>query len=100
MATSKTLSASLKGLPRASAAALARQFAGIDLTKIGKVHVHTHGIPVPEEWLVSVLPATPDHARLLVESLIARPNYTRFEVFPYGILNPEIGRIDIRIGAH
>jgi hypothetical protein len=30
---------------------------------------------------------------------VNRPGLARFEVFPYGIINPEIGRIDIGVPA-
>lgn len=99
MATKNTLTASLRGLPKDSAITLARQFAGIDLQKVGKVHVFPYGKPV-EEWVISVLPASAAHARQLLDTLISQPNYRKFEVFPYGILNPEIGRVDIRMSAH
>lgn len=99
MATNKGLSAALRGLPKESAAAFAKQLAGADISKLGRVRVFPKGIPFPEEWIVSVLPASATDAKKLIDMLVARPGQARFEVFPYGIVNPEIGRIDIGIGA-
>ena len=55
------------------------------------------GIPFPDEWVISVLPSSGASAKRIVDALTARPGLGRFEVFPYGIINPEIGRIDIGI---
>lgn len=99
MATDKGLTAALKGMPKETAAALAKQLAGSNLTQLGKVRVFTKGTPVPDEWIISVLPPNAGNAKKLIDTLVARPGRASFEVFPYGILDPEIGRIDIRIGA-
>jgi hypothetical protein len=97
MATPTKLSAVLKGLPKESTAALAKQLAGADLAKIGKVRVFPLGIPYPNEWVVSVLPHTGEDAKKLIDLLAKKPGDMRWEVFPYGIVNPEIGRIDIGV---
>jgi hypothetical protein len=98
MATRSGLTAVLKQLPKGSATVLARQLAGADISKLGKVRVFPKGIPYPEEWVVSVLPSSAGNARKLIDTLIARPGAAGFEVFPYGIINPEIGRVDITVG--
>ena len=97
MATSG-LAAVLKQLPKGSAAALGKQLAGNDISKLGRIRVFPKGIPWPDEWVVSVLPSSAGNARKLIELLVARPGQARFEVFPYGIIDPEIGRIDIGVG--
>jgi hypothetical protein len=98
MAANKNLAVILKGMPKASAAALAKQLANQDLSKIGKVRTFPKGIPHPDQWVISVLPNTPADAKKLIDLLTQRPGQARWEVFPYGIINPEIGRIDIGIG--
>ena len=97
MATSG-LAAVLKQLPKESAASLGKQLAGNDISKLGRIRVFPKGIPWPDEWVVSVLPSSAGNARKLIELLVARPGQARFEVFPYGIIDPEIGRIDIGVG--
>jgi len=97
MAANKSLASQLKGLPKESAAMLGRQLAGLDIATIGKVRIFPKGIPVPEEWIVSVLPPSQSAAKKLIDTLVANPSQSRFEVFPYGIVDPEIGRIDIGI---
>jgi len=88
----------LSGIPADVKAAIARQLIGSSLEKLGSVRVFPLGIPFPEEWAVSVLPSSQANAKRLIDALIARPGISRWEVFPYGIINPEIGRIDIGIG--
>ena len=89
--------AALKGIPRDAKAAIARNLVGSSLEKFGKVRVFPRGIPFPDEWVISVLPSSPASAKRILDALSARPGLGRYEVFPYGIINPEIGRIDIGI---
>ena len=98
MASSKAASL-LKGLPTEAKAAIAKQLVGSNLEKLGMVRVFPKGIPYPDEWVVSVLPGSQANAKRIIDALVARPARARFEVFPYGIINPEIGRIDIGITA-
>ena len=93
----KGLSAALKGVPTNAKAAIAKQLVGQSLERLGKVRVFPKGIPFPEEWVVSVLPNNAASAKRIIDGLVGRPSLATFEVFPYGILNPEIGRIDIGI---
>lgn len=86
----------LRAMPAESATAIAKQFAGLDLAKVGKVRVFPLGKPAPDDWTVSVLPHSSIEAKLVIEHLLRTPGRATWEVFPYGILNPEIGRIDIR----
>jgi hypothetical protein len=89
----------LKSLPTEAKALIAKGLVGSSLEKFGKVRVFPKGIPYPDEWVVSVLPSSPANGRRIIEALVNRPSLARFEVFPYGIINPEIGRIDIGIPA-
>lgn len=98
MATDKALSTMLKAMPKEAAASLGKQFAGMDVLKLGKVRAFPRGIPFPDEWVVSVIPHDAAGAKRLIDALVARPGRASFEVFPYGIIDPEIGRIDIRVG--
>ena len=98
MATRGT-SAALKALPGDAKAAIASKLVGGSLEDLGKVRVYPKGIPFPDEWVISVLPSSPASAKRIVDALTAKPGLGRFEVFPYGIINPEIGRIDIGIAA-
>lgn len=91
------LSQLLKGMPKQATAALAKQFAGMDIATFGKIRVFPKGTPYPDEFVISVLPKTPEDAKKLIDALIKRPGSARWEVFPYGILNPEIARIDIGV---
>lgn len=93
----KRAAALLKGLPSDAKAAIAKNLVGSSLEKFGKVRVFPRGIPFPDEWVISVLPNSPASAKRILDSLTARPGLGRYEVFPYGIINPEIGRIDIGI---
>src|SRR5450631_1097882 len=90
--------AALVGIPSEVKAAIARQLIGGSLEKLGSVRVFPKGTPVPDEWAISVLPSSPANAKAIIAALVARPGFSRWEVFPYGIVNPEIGRIDIGIG--
>jgi hypothetical protein len=92
-------SAALKGIPSEAKAALASKLVGGSLEQLGKVRVFPKGIPFPDEWVISVLPSSAANAKRIVDSLVAKPTLGRFEVFPYGIINPEIGRIEIGIAA-
>ena len=98
MATGKMASL-LKGLPTEAKAAIAKQLIGSSLEKLGKVRVFPKGIPYPDEWVVSVLPSSQANAKRIIDALVSRPARAQFEVFPYGIVNPEIGRIDVSIAA-
>ena len=91
----RSLSAGLAGVPASAKAAIAKQLVGQSLEKFGKIRVFPKGIPVPDEWIISVLPHSATSAKRIIDALVARPGRSRFEVFPYGIINPEIGRIDI-----
>lgn len=91
----KRVSAALRQLPKDAKAAIAKQLVGGSLEKFGKVRVFPKGIPYPDEWVISVLPHSQTSAKRIIDALIARRGLTHFEVFPYGIVNPEIGRIDI-----
>ena len=91
------VAAALKGLPGEAKAAIAKQLVGGSLEKHGKVRVFPRGIPYPDEWVISVLPSSATSAKRIIDALTARPGLGRYEVFPYGIINPEIGRIDIGI---
>lgn len=95
----KRAGATLSGIPSDVKAAIARQLIGTSLEKLGRVRVFPLGIPFPEEWGISVLPSSSANAKRLIDALVARPGISRWEVFPYGIINPEIGRIDIGIGS-
>ena len=98
MATKKASAAAvLRHLPKEMITAYGREVAG-GLVGLGKVRVFPIGIPYPDEWVISVLPHTQRDAKKLIDALVDRPGRARFEVFPYGIINPEIGRIDIRLG--
>ena len=92
-----SMAAVLKGLPKQVVAAYGRE-AAAGIGSWGKVRVFPYGTPYPDEWVVSVLPHTANDAKRLIDLLINRGGRARFEVFPYGILNPEIARIDIRLG--
>lgn len=92
------LAAALKGVPSNAKAAIAKQLVGQNLEKLGRIRVFPKGIPVPDEWVISVLPNSVTSAKRIIDGLVSRPSRARFEVFPYGIINPEIGRIDIGIG--
>jgi hypothetical protein len=98
MATFKA-SAALKALPAETKALVAKGLVGDSLERLGKVRVFPKGIPYPDEWVISVLPSSAVNAKRIIEALVSRPGLARFEVFPYGIINPEIGRIDIGIPA-
>ena len=98
MAASKA-SAALRALPPAAKALLAKGLVGTSLEKFGRVRYFPKGIPYPEEWVISVLPSSPANSRRIIDALVNRPGLARFEVFPYGIINPEIGRIDIGVPA-
>ena len=87
----------LRGLPAEVKAALAKGLVGASLEKYGRVRVFPLGIPV-EDWMISVLPKSPADARTILDQFTRRPGL-RYEVFPYGIINPEIGRIDLRFTA-
>ena len=89
--------AALRGIPREAKAAIAKQLVGTTLEKFGKVRVFPKGIPFPDQWVISVLPTSSANAKRIIDALTARPGIGNFEVFPYGIINPEIGRIDIGI---
>jgi hypothetical protein len=95
MATAK-LASTVRQLPKEAKALIAKGLVGSSLEKLGKVRVFPLGIPV-DEWVVSVLPKTALDAKKIIDALVARPGLGRFEVFPYGIINPEIGRIDVTI---
>ena len=92
-------STALKGIPSEAKAAVASKLVGSNLEKHGKVRVFPKGIPFPDEWVISVLPSSPASAKQILDGLTAKPGWGRFEVFPYGIINPEIGRIDIAIAV-
>ena len=98
MATEQPITKILKGMPKEDAEALAKQLAGLDVGSIGKARVFPRGIPFPDQWVLSVLPTNSANARKLIDVLVTKPGHSSFEVFPYGIVNPEIGRIDIRAG--
>ncbi len=91
--------AALRGIPSDVKAAIAKQLIGTSLEKLGRVRVFPKGIPFPDEWSVSILPSSPANAKRIIDALTARPGLGHFEVFPYGIVNPEIGRIEIGIGS-
>jgi hypothetical protein len=90
---------SLRALPIEAKALIAKALVGSSLEKLGKVRVFPKGIPYPDEWIISVLPSTTANSKRIIDALVTRPGLARFEVFPYGIINPEIGRIDIGIPA-
>ena len=89
--------AGIRGLPPLAKAAIAKQLIGTRLEKFGKIRVFPIGIPA-DEWIVSVLPSSDANAKRIIDGLLAR-GLNRFEVFPYGIINPEIGRIDVTVNA-
>lgn len=93
----KGAAAALRGIPTEVKVAIAKQLVGGALEELGKVRVFPKGIPFPDQWVVSVLPNSPANAKRIIDALTARPGMGHFEVFPYGIVNPEIGRIDIGI---
>jgi hypothetical protein len=93
----KAKSDGVRGLPANVKAALAKNLVGASLETYGKVFLFPIGVPV-DDWVVSVLPKSPRDARTILDQLNLRPG-TRYEVFPYGIINPEIGRIDVRFTA-
>lgn len=98
MAKDKNLTAALKGLPTTAASAVAKKLAGLELSERGRIHVLTNGIPI-DDLTISVLPKSATDAKKIIDALAAKPGVGRFEVFPYGIINPEIGRIDIRVNG-
>jgi hypothetical protein len=98
MATARA-SAALRALPTEAKALIAKGLVGGSLEKLGKVRVFPKGIPYPDEWVISVLPSSGTNAKRIIEALVAGRTLARFEVFPYGIINPEIARIDIGIPA-
>ncbi len=98
MATSKASNA-LRALSPQAKALIARGLVGSSLEKFGKVRPFPKGTPYPDEWVISVLPSSAANAKRLVELLVNGRGLSRFEVFPYGITNPEIARIDIGIPA-
>jgi len=93
----RSAATALRGIPSEAKAAIARELVGGSLEKYGRVRVFPKGIPNPEQWVVSVLPSSAANARRIIDALIQQPNLRQFEVFPYGIINPEIARIDIGI---
>lgn len=92
-------STALKGIPSAAKAAVASKLVGSNLEQLGRVRIFPKGIPIPDEWVISVLPSSPANAKRILDGLTAKPGWGRFEVFPYGIVNPEIGRIDVAIAT-
>jgi hypothetical protein len=98
MARAKAAGA-LRSLPTEAKALVVKSLIGSSLERLGKVRVFPKGIPYPDEWVISVLPSTPANGKRIIDALVNRPGLARFEVFPYGIINPEIGRIDIGIPA-
>jgi hypothetical protein len=90
----KATAVAVRSLPANVKAAVAKGLVGASLEKYGKVFLFPIGVPV-DDWVVSVLPKTPRDARTILDQLNLRPG-TRYEVFPYGIIDPEIGRIDVR----
>ncbi|MFO1054309.1 MAG: hypothetical protein U1F36_18985 [Planctomycetota bacterium] len=99
MAAARTAK-SLKRIPTSVKSMIAKQLVGSNLERLGRVRPFPLGIPT-DEWVISVLPKSAADAKRLIDALTARPGIGRFEVFPYGIVNPEIGRIDItmRVGG-
>ena len=93
----KTITDGLRGVPTEVKAAIAKQLVGGSLEELGKVRVFPKGIPRPDQWVISVLPNSKTNAKTIVDALSARAGHWQFEVFPYGIINPEIGRIDIGV---
>ena len=91
--------AALRGIPSEAKAMLAKQLVGTSLEKLGRVRVFPKGIPFADEWVISVLPSSSANAKRIIDALTAQSGLARFEVFPYGIVNPEIGRIDIGVMA-
>ena len=89
--------AALRGIPSEAKAAIAKQLVGSSIEKLGRVRVFPKGIPYPDQWVISVLPHSQASAKRIIDALMARPGIRQFEAFPYGIVNPEIGRIDISI---
>ncbi len=87
----------LRSMPKEAKAAIAEGLVGKSLEDLGKVRVFPKGIPFPDEWVISVLPNSIESAKAIVDGLTAKPAWGRFEVFPYGIIRPEIGRIDISL---
>ena len=98
MATAKA-SAALKALPTEAKVLIAKGLVGNSLEKLGKVRVFPKGIPYPDEWVISVLPSSSANGKRIIDALVNSRLMARFEVFPYGILNPEIARIDIGVAA-
>jgi len=93
-----SLAAALRGVPARAKAVIAKQLVGQSLEKLGAIRVFPKGIPFPDEWIISVLPSSAGNAKRIIDALVKRPAIGHFEVFPYGIVNPEIGRIDISVG--
>ena len=87
----------LKGFPADAKGAIAKQLVGSKLEKLGKIRVFPKGLGFPDEWVVSVLPTSQANAKRIIDALVSRPGRAHFEVFPYGIVKPEIGRIDVSI---
>jgi hypothetical protein len=98
MAASKASSA-LRALSPEAKALIAKGLVGSSLERFGKVRVFPKGIPYPEEWVISVLPNSAASGKRIIDALVNSRSLARFEVFPYGIINPEIARIDIGIPA-
>ena len=93
----KARSSGMRALPANVKSALAKGLVGASLEKYGKVLVFPIGVPV-DDWVVSVLPKSPRDARTILDQFNQRPGM-RYEVFPYGIIDPEIGRIDLKFTA-
>lgn len=98
MASSKASSA-VRALSPQAKALIAKGLVGSSLEKFGKVRPFPKGTPYPDEWVISVLPSSAANGKRLIELLVNSRALSRFEVFPYGTLNPEIARIDIGIPA-
>lgn len=98
MARGKSAGA-LRALPADAKALIVKGLVGSSLERLGKVRVFPKGIPYPDEWVISVLPSTAANGKRIIDALVSGATLARFEVFPYGIINPEIARIDIGIPA-
>ena len=87
----------VRGLPTSVKSAVAKGLVGANLENLGRVRPFPLGTPA-DDWVVSVLPKSASDAKKILSGLSGN-HAIQYEVFPYGIINPEIGRIDIRFNA-
>lgn len=86
------------GADKTALMAVAERLAGVDAGQIIANRVHSRGIPVPDEWVVSSI-VTAGALPRLVEHLTQVPAIGSIRIFPYGIPIPDIYRIELTAGA-